>query len=557
MQNTSLTNYLIVRGDNSLEAVLARMTASDGLPFKIFITSDEMRKSLMARGFDIPKSATTIRGMVMQYGKIIQQKYKIEFQGLKSQGKRFSLSFDEWTSSKNRRYLNINAHIQCTFFNLGLARVRGSLPAESCIKLIEERLELFGLNLHENIVCITTDGAAVMQKVGKLLSCEQQLCLAHAIHLGVLDILYKKPKSVPNEEIGDDDDGCDSGDEDEEDQDEGFQIVCTEDEAEELVDKLYPLICKVRTIVKLFRRSPTKNDDILQKYVKEEFGKKIQLMIDVKTRWNSLYLMLERFYEVKNSILKSLIDLNSTISFEEHEWEMINILVTTLAPIKLAAEALCRRDATLISADATISFMIDNLGSNELALQMKESLSRRMNERRTNAASLLQYLHTGKLGYGSGELELDSPLKFGRLRKTEILSMIIDMSKPHSSNLSSESDSENDVVVDEIGLSLEEKLDKAIHKEVNSTITPQLRTKNLINNVIKKELAIFEVEGNRGKNLDRCYDSLNSIPPTSVESERVFSGCGKIATKIRSRLSDKSLDILCFLRSYFKMEEKK
>lgn len=230
--------------------------------------------------------------------------------------------------------------------------------------------------------------------------------------------------------------------------------------------------------------------------------------------------------------------------------------MTTLAPIKIAAEALCRRDATLISADATISFMIDNLGCNELALQMKESLSHRISERRTNAASLLQYLHKCKLNYGSGALELDSSLKFARLSKNMILNMIIDILKPRSSNLSSESDSdfENDVVINEMELSLEEKLDKAIHKEVNSTITPQIKTKNLLTNIIKKELAIFEIEGDRGKNLERCYDSLNSIPPTSVESERVFSCCGKIATKIRSRLNDQSLDILCFLRSYFKME---
>lgn len=181
---SSITNYLTVH-DNSLEAVLARMTASDGLPFRIFATSVEMRKSLASRGFEVPKSANTIRDMVMKYGQSIRQKYKIELQGLKLQGKQFSLSFDEWTSTKNRRYLNVNVHIKSKFWNLGLARILGSLPAQDCIKHIEERLDLFGLNLHDDIICITTDGAAVMQKVGKLISCEQQLCFVHALHLGV------------------------------------------------------------------------------------------------------------------------------------------------------------------------------------------------------------------------------------------------------------------------------------------------------------------------------------------------------------------------------------
>jgi hypothetical protein len=91
--------------------------------------------------------------------------------------------------------------------------------------------------------------------------------------------------------------------------------------------------------------------------------------------------MLERFDKVKNCILKSLIDLGSSISFDEEELNMIHNLVTTLDAVKLAVEALCRRDATLLSADTTISFMINNLGNSDLAIQLKESLSRRINQR--------------------------------------------------------------------------------------------------------------------------------------------------------------------------------
>jgi hypothetical protein len=91
--------------------------------------------------------------------------------------------------------------------------------------------------------------------------------------------------------------------------------------------------------------------------------------------------------------------------FDEVELNMIHNLVTLLVPVKLAVEALCRREATLLSADTTISFMINNLGNSDLAVQLKESLSRRMNQRRTQASSLLQYLHKGNQTYA--ELELD------------------------------------------------------------------------------------------------------------------------------------------------------
>jgi len=40
-------------------------------------------------------------------------------------------------------------------------------------------------SLSENIVCICTDGASVMAKVGKLIKADQQLCFAHGIQLAV------------------------------------------------------------------------------------------------------------------------------------------------------------------------------------------------------------------------------------------------------------------------------------------------------------------------------------------------------------------------------------
>jgi hypothetical protein len=115
--------------------------------------------------------------------------------------------------------------------------------------------------------------------------------------------------------------------------------------------------------------------------------------------------MLERLDKVKNCILKSLIDLGLCISFDEEELKMIHNLVTLLEPVKLAVEALCRCDAKLLSVDTTISFMINNLGNSGLAVQLKESLSRLMNQRRTKVSSLLQYLHKGNQTYA--ELELD------------------------------------------------------------------------------------------------------------------------------------------------------
>ena len=51
--------------DASLPAVLARMTACDGLSFKIFTTSVDLRKSLAALGHSLPRSVVGIRDQVL------------------------------------------------------------------------------------------------------------------------------------------------------------------------------------------------------------------------------------------------------------------------------------------------------------------------------------------------------------------------------------------------------------------------------------------------------------------------------------------------------------
>jgi hypothetical protein len=85
---------------------------------------------------------------------------------------------------------------------------------------------------------------------------------------------------------------------------------------------------------------------------------------------------------------------------------------------------------------------------------------------------------------------------------------------------------------------MQEKLARAIDKEMNYKISSKSRTTKDLTRIGKKNSAIFEVEGKRGVNLESGYENFNSIPPSSVDPERV--------TKIRSSLHDKSVDMLTF-----------
>ena len=75
----------------------------------------------------------------MDYGEKLRHEVRREIAYHNKNGKRFSLTFDEWTSIKNRRYMNINVHVQQQFWNLGITRLEGSMPAVKCVEILEKK----------------------------------------------------------------------------------------------------------------------------------------------------------------------------------------------------------------------------------------------------------------------------------------------------------------------------------------------------------------------------------------------------------------------------------
>ena len=89
-------------------------------------------------------------------------------------------------------YLNIIVQGQNSNFwslRLALRLACGILLTEKCIQLLEEKLEKHELNLHTDIVAIITDGSSVMTKVDRLINIDQQLCFAHGVQLGSMEVV--------------------------------------------------------------------------------------------------------------------------------------------------------------------------------------------------------------------------------------------------------------------------------------------------------------------------------------------------------------------------------
>lgn len=74
-------------------------------------------------------------------------------------------------------------------------------------------------------------------------------------------------------------------------------------------------------------------------------------------------------------------------------------------------------------------------------------------------------------------------------------------------------------------------------------------TKTIQNSIpdLEEELIRFKVKRQRGPLLDYAVKNLMAIKPTSIDSERAFSVCGRIMTPQRSKMSDKSLEAIVFI----------
>lgn len=202
----------------SLAEIVARLAAKDGFAINAITKSDFIRQSISNRGYSLPTSRSAVMKLVSDYYDYARLETRKEIQSRIQSGKLLSLTLDEWTSQSNKRYMNVNVHFgDGSFYNLGLCKIQGSLPAEKVLEVVRNRVQQFGIQ-DDHIVASTTDGARVMVKFGRISEYFHQQCYNHAIHLGVCDVMYKDQPSEPTNA-----DDSDDGDSDIDSQDGEFQ----------------------------------------------------------------------------------------------------------------------------------------------------------------------------------------------------------------------------------------------------------------------------------------------------------------------------------------------
>ena len=349
--------------------------------------------------------------------------------------------------------------------------------------------------------------------------------------MAVQEVLYEKNQSnnLDEEKVESDNDEEEDSDSDNE---ENSRFI--DDEINESISlpkvkvHFQSVIIKVWKIVKLFRKSPVKND-MLQEKVKKHHGREVALILDCRTRWNSLLAMIQQFLKINEQIGVVLADISPSLICTEQELDILTDIFDALEPVKLAAEALCRKNATLLTAEGIFKFLINKLNQKKssLCIRMKDAVLKRFTERRqSNLVSLYKYL--------------SNPDCLHEIEEHEIFNMPskIVLQKTANSLLSRLFPTKDIEILDQVErgkgqkeveqLSLQEELEEAIEHSAKK----QRQNSNDEFKAISKEMMVFEATSKRTANLELLFNALETIPPTSVESERAFSAAGLFVTII-------------------------
>ena len=216
-----------------------------------------------------------------------------------------------------------------------------------------------------DIVGATTDGASVMVKLGRLLPCQHNICLAHTLHLVIGDVFYSKTNTTDQTtlhfaetELTEVSSDLDS--DEEEDEDESMptftssQLLSTPN----LNSTIAPLIHKVRKAVKFFRRSPVKMDSLRSLLQKHPEVTVSSLILDCKTRWSTMAAMLERYLLLATPITSLLKEFNKTdLVLSTRELDILRATSASLEAFKWASEQTCSNSLDLATADCMIRFL--------------------------------------------------------------------------------------------------------------------------------------------------------------------------------------------------------
>ena len=126
------------------------------------------------------------------------------------------------------------------------------------------------------------------------------------------------------------------------------------------------MIAKFKTEVKIFRKSPLE-DEVLQKNIQAQLNTELKLILDSKTRWNSLLEMIEIIVRMEKYIRMALVEIGACTTFADAEIKILHDLTNVLEPVKHDIDRLCKRNATLLTVERIYDFVSKTFSNSNFA----------------------------------------------------------------------------------------------------------------------------------------------------------------------------------------------
>ena len=234
---------------------------------------------------------------------------------------------------------------------------------------------------------------------------------------------------------------------------------------------------------------------------------------------------------------------DSNDTYTECHLNILKEIVMILEPVKVGVNELSKQGTNLLMAEATLIYIFHQLKSinSPLSLEFQKSLKTRIDQRRNkDLVSVLMLLHHGVYPKANDYFSYSSKASI-KATATSLMNRLYPCDITEVEN--SEDDSED--VEEENEYSMLQKCIASFTKTQTASTTGQHLS-------IDKEFKLLEANnGKRTERLEKLYQALLTVKPTSTASERVFSVAGIFITKLRNRMSSSTLNALVFLKYYF------
>lgn len=461
---------------------------------------------------------------------------------VKAKQLKFSMAFDFWPSYKNRCFISIDLFAPELHENLGLLRANALFDAEKLFYALSTKLAEFEIYLGKDIVGITSncpDEFSLIRQLEPTTSVIYNHCYSDLIHQCLLNVFFK------NDDLHSYDQNFIEESDVEDDFTEGNDFEC------ELMNKhISYLLFQVRKIIHFFR-DPA-NQKVLQMIISQKLQRNVELVLNNERDWSTIYEMLERFLSVYDCIEEACkhidnaeLDITDILPQVKDIHKALELMVVTL-------RALDKPGSTLIRSETILSFMFKNLVemNNDVAQGLYQQLRQMIETHRNhNLISVMKYLMNKNMSTSPDLPLVDQETINEHIKK--YATFFVDL-KPASPCVVVKKEIENETP-EFTAMDLMERLEQELL--VEEAPASQKFEYNQ-NDIISKELAVFQNNDVLGENLTYLFDCLKTIRPTSTCPKKIFSTARQQQFHKWPGMSGNTRDKLWFLRQNYLKDSK-